>query len=98
MKPQSISPSLLLSPKKQLGFHKRSKVDFLHMVSQLKLTGKVNIPIEVYPLSDGRYYIADGVHRAKAAQLANLNVIDAIVYTDSKPIGVMVPLKDVIVP
>lgn len=98
MRHELIQVSLLVSPKKEIDFRKRSKSDFLHLVSMLRTRRKVDVPIEVYRLNDGRYYISDGVHRAKAAELANLDFIDAIIYTDSKPYGTMIPLKDVIVP
>lgn len=93
-----IALSSLVSPKMKLDFRKRSKMEFLQLVSMLITKRKIDVPLEVYPLANGKYYIADGVHRAKAAQLANMDVIDAVVYTDSKPFGATVPLKDVIVP
>lgn len=95
--PQPIEISLLLSPKTELDYRKRSKGDFLQLVSILSVKRKVDVPIEVYPYSGGKYYIADGVHRAKAAELAQLSFIDAMVYTDSKPFGTAIPLKDVTV-
>jgi ParB-like chromosome segregation protein Spo0J len=98
MQRQSIAISLLVSPKKELDYQKRNKFEFLQLVSKLRATRKVDVPIEVYPFKDGKYYIADGVHRAKAAELAKLDFIDAIIYTDSKPSGQTTPIKDVIVP
>lgn len=97
MQQQSIALNLLMSPKVKLDYRKRSKIEFSQFISMLRTKRKVDVPIEVYPLNTGKYYIADGVHRAKAAQLAKMEFIDAIVYTESKPFGPMIPLSDVIV-
>ena len=95
---KTIAVNLLLSPKRELDFHKRSKAEFLQFVGSLRIKRKLDVPIEVYPLSNGKYYIADGVHRSKAAELANLEFIDALIYNDSIPVGPKIPLADLIVP
>src|ERR1700712_5601338 len=94
---QPIALHLLVSPKAKLDYHKRSKIEFSNLITMIRAKRKVDSPIEVYPLGNGKFYIADGVHRAKAAELAGIQFIDAIIFTDSKPFGLMVPLCDVIV-
>jgi hypothetical protein len=94
MNKQSIQINLLVSPKAQLDY-KMGKYAFGHMISDLRAKGRVDQPIEVYKLNSGKYYIANGVHRSKAAELAKLNTIDAFVFSDSAPFGPMTPLKDV---
>lgn len=98
MQKKSIALHLLVSPKKELDYRKRSKAEFLQLVNNVRITKKVDVPIEVYPLSNGKYYIADGVHRAKAVQLAMLTHIDAIIYNDSIPFGPTTALNDIKVP
>jgi hypothetical protein len=95
---QTVLVSLLISPKTQLDFQKRSKADFYLLVRTLLVTNKIDLPIEVYPVTNGQYYIADGVHRAMAAYLAGMQSVDAVIYSDSRPSGIMVPLASVVIP
>lgn len=94
MQKSQIPLASLQSPKPALDYRKRSKAEFINFVSEIKKYGNIE-PIEVYPLGTNRYYIADGVHRAKAAQLAGLLTIPANIFTDSKPMGQTTPLANV---
>jgi hypothetical protein len=98
MQRKSIPIDLLQSPKSELDFAKRSIVDFYKYVAEIKSSPSSMEPISVYPLSSGKFYISDGVHRAKAAQLAGLDYVEAFVFTDSKPMGASFPLTEVHIP
>lgn len=93
MQISKIQLSKLLSPKANLDHQKRGKPAFLKLVQDFKL-GKPYEPITVCLSKDGlNYFIQDGVHRAKAAQIAGRQDINAYVFRDSGPIGRTTPLS-----
>jgi hypothetical protein len=69
MQRQVIPITTLLSPKMKPGFHKRSNACFFQLAGTLKTKRKSDVPVEVYSLSNVDYYVAEGVHRAKAPEL-----------------------------
>ena len=86
----------LLSPKKHLDLKKRGASAFLQLVQQMR-SGTKYEPITVCAALGGLYYIQDGVHRSKAAELAGKKEIDAILFRDSNPSGIAVTLDKVTV-
>ena len=85
----------IVSPKEAINYRTRTKTSFMAFVEAIRSNTVPVLPIEVYRLTDGRYYIADGINRAKATLLAGKKSIIADLHGKSKATDTFFPLAEV---
>jgi hypothetical protein len=55
--------------------------DRVDLFASLRFAGEIVPPVEVVPIGDGTYLVADGVHRTLAAKAANQAEIEVVILT-----------------